>query len=98
MWAVHDGGADSRETRRKIEERWKEARDTFHGFIDGKDERTTEDLCDAYALARFVELEIELRAGRVQLSDLHEKEIQTLNRCTKRYPDNLLAREWIQKA
>jgi hypothetical protein len=97
MFACHDGSLDAKSTRAAIEKRWPEAKKEFSKYVVGKDERTPEDLCDAYAIAKLVDLEIQLRAGVVRLDSLHAKEIQAFNRCTKRYPESLLAREWIQK-
>ena len=97
MFACHEANLDAKTTRVMIEERWPEAKAAFSRYVSGKDERTLEDLCDAYALAKLVDLEIQLRAGTVRLDSLHEKEVQVFNRCTKRYPESLLAREWIQK-
>lgn len=97
MYAVHQGNADSRETREGIEERWPEAEREFHKYIQGADERTTEDLCDGFAIAKLVDLEVSLRAGSVRLDQLPPKEVQVFNRCTKRYPVSLLARDWISK-
>lgn len=62
-----------------------------------KQNRTTsEDLCDAYAVAFMVWTEIQLRHGEIMLKDLHQKEIQVFNRVTKTYPISLLDREWIK--
>lgn len=56
---------------------------------------TSEDLADAFSIAKLVDLEADLRAGEVELRSLHEKEIQVFNRCTKTYPRSLLDRNWI---
>lgn len=98
MFACHAGNLDAKTTRRKIEDRWPETKEEFGQYVSGKDERTAEDLCDAYALAKLVDLEVQLRIGDVKLNSLHPKEVQVFNRCTKRYPESLLAREWIQKS
>lgn len=63
-----------------------------------RNSQTSEDLCDAYAIAYMVWTEWRLRNGIIQLSDLHEKEIRVFNRTTKTYPINLLNREWISKS
>mgnify|MGYP001818171449 CR=1 FL=1 len=57
--------------------------------------QTSQDLADAYALAQLVWTEVQLRAGRLALADLHEKEVRVFNRVTKSYPINLLDRDWI---
>jgi len=97
MFAVHSGNANAQETMRGILARWPKLEDAIGKFKDGKDERTVEDLCDAYALAKFVWLEVLLRNGRKKLSKLHPKEIQVFNRCTSRYPMNILARDWLSR-
>lgn len=95
MFSVHDGTCDAYETMRSILERWPEARKHFSKYSKGKNTIVTEDLCDAYAAVRLLDTELKLRQGKINLSDLHEKEITVFNRVTKRYPVNILAREWI---
>lgn len=56
---------------------------------------TVEDLQDAYAIARLAWTEMEVRAGRVLLKDLTEKQIQVFNRTTSAQPINLLDRDWM---
>lgn len=62
----------------------------------GKDDKTAEDAADALAVARLVDTEVQLRRGKVALSDLHKKEIEVFNAATKHQPVNILARPWIQ--
>lgn len=94
MFAVHDGGADARETMLSILARWK-ATHAFKRFIEGQDQRTCEDLCDAYALAQLGSYELQLRDGTLAMKSLHAKEIQVFNRTTKRYPVNVLSRDFL---
>lgn len=54
-----------------------------------------EDLCAAFVLAHMGWMEIEVRAGRITLADLDEKQIQVFQRVTKGNPVNLLGREWL---
>jgi hypothetical protein len=56
--------------------------------------QTSQDLCDAYGLARLLLLELELRSGITKLSDLNEIEIRVFNRITKAFPVNLLDRDF----
>jgi hypothetical protein len=59
--------------------------------------RTSEDLADAFAIAKLVEAERLIRAGKLRLDELeHDKERQVFNRVTKTYPISLIGREWIQ--
>lgn len=97
MYAAHDGTADSTETMRAILKRWPTQTKPFLKFQDGKDQRSVEDLCDAYALAQLVWLEIRLRRGEVDLASLPPKEVQLFNRCTKRFPVSILGRDWIER-
>lgn len=65
---------------------------------EGKENRqTSEDLCDAFSIAKLVWTEYQLRNGLIEISDLHPKEIQVFNRTTKAYPVNLLGREWLER-
>jgi Holliday junction resolvasome RuvABC endonuclease subunit len=95
MFAAHHGTLDSKETMAAILERWPEAREFFEKFTSGADARTVEDLCDAYALAKLVKLELDIRKGKRRLDELPPKELTVFNRCTKRYQVSLLARDWI---
>ena len=55
------------------------------------------DIQDAWYIAKLLQLEIKLRSGLIMLHDLPEHEIVVFNRCTKKYPVNLLARDFLQK-
>lgn len=106
MFATHDGTARGKTlVEKSVAERWGA---TFFKFNQPKpkpkktpkkppkqNRQTSEDLADAFAIAKLVELEVQLRAGEVELRNLHAKEIQVFNRCTKTYPRSLLDREWI---
>jgi Holliday junction resolvasome RuvABC endonuclease subunit len=96
MFATHDGTADKKEMVREVLQRWPETKE-FCKYTHLKNKTITEDLIDAYVIAKLVCVEVQLRNGSMKLSDLHEKEVQVFNRVTKRYPNNLLDREWIQK-
>lgn len=54
-----------------------------------------EDLAAAYVVARMVWTEIEVRAGRLPLEALADKQRQVFLRVTKSQPINVLAREWL---
>lgn len=98
MFATHDGTAQKDSVEAAVAERWGW---TFADYNQpppkkGKQStRTSEDLADAFAIAMLVHTEVELRAGRLRLDQLHPKEIQVFNRVTKTYPTSLLAREWV---
>jgi hypothetical protein len=57
----------------------------------------TSDIVDAYWISRFLQLELKLRKGLVQLKDLDETKIKLFNRVTKAQPQNLLATDFIEK-
>ena len=94
MFAAHDGSCF--DISGDGIEKWPEA-EVFKRYVAGADTQTMEDLCDAYSIAKIVQTEIGLREGSISLTSLHSKEIQVFNRCTKRWPVKLLARDWIQK-
>lgn len=101
MFAAHNGAAKKPQIRAAVLERWgmhfNDFDPTKKKMAKNQNTTTSEDLCDAFSIAKFVELEIELREGRQALDELHVKEIQCFNRVTKAYPVNLLGREWLHK-
>lgn len=52
------------------------------------------DYYDAYALARLSVLEVQVRDGHLDLSDLLAHERKTMLRVTPTWPTNVLARDW----
>lgn len=103
MFITHDGTAQKDLVEEKVKERWGEDFGGYNGppVATGRhkgkqNRRTSEDLADAYGIARLVWIEAKLRAGFLTLDKLeHPKEIQVFQRVTKTYPTNLLGREWI---
>jgi Holliday junction resolvasome RuvABC endonuclease subunit len=104
MFAAHDGTCQKDAVQRAVEDRWgvnfssldqHPAQPTAKNPTPKPNMQTSEDLCDAFAVAMLVWVEIQLRHGKIALSDLHEKEVRVFNRITKTYPINLLSREWI---
>lgn len=93
MFATHDGTAQKDLVEESAKERWGV---DFSKYVSGKSRETAEDLADAFSIAKLVETEVLLREGRIQLKDLHQKEIQVFNRATKANPVSLLGRDWIQ--
>lgn len=53
------------------------------------------DVADAYFLAKMVQVELELRSGKITLAELSENERRIFLRVTKAYPVNLLSRPFI---
>ncbi len=100
MFAAHNGRADKDVMERAVMDRWDIDFSSLNQNKSPKakkeNRQTSQDLADAYALAKLIWLEVCLRAGRVRLQDLHEKEVRVFNRITKSYPVSLLDREWIQ--
>jgi len=105
MFVTHDGTAQKDAIEREVLRRWKVKFSLYNQPTpkatikkpNPKQKRTTsEDLADAFSIAKLVWTEIQLRNGVLSLSDLHEKEIRVFNRVTKTYPISLLGRDWIQ--
>lgn len=99
MYTAHHGHADKLMMEKAVAERWGESFGKYNGKPSKKggkvNRQTSEDLCDAYAIAQMVWAEVQLRRGDVLLSDFHEQEIRVFNRLTKFMPVNLLDRGWI---
>lgn len=98
MFAAHDGTAQKDSVEESVRERWGVDFGHYNNPQQpGKrqDRTTSEDLADAFAVAKLVWTEVELRSGRLLMSELHPKEVQVFNRVTKTYPISLLGREWI---
>jgi Holliday junction resolvasome RuvABC endonuclease subunit len=95
MFVAHDGTASKDDVEYAVAERWGVE---FSEFSTGKKSRqTTEDLADAYGMAKMVWYELLLRRGIMPLRDFHEKEIRMFHRVTKAQPVCLLEREWTQR-
>lgn len=90
MFAAHHGQAQPETVMMAVLERWPETQ-------VWKDLELIPqiDLAVAYVMAMMVFAEIKLRAGKLKLESLHEKEIAVFNRTTQANPQNLLARDWI---
>lgn len=104
MFAAHDGTCAKDAVCRAVVDRWgvdfepldqPPPQPTSKVPNPKQNRQTSEDLSDAYVIARMVLVEAQLRMGEINMSDLHEKEIRVFNRTTKTYPVNLLDREWI---
>jgi Holliday junction resolvasome RuvABC endonuclease subunit len=104
MFTAHDGTCQKDSIERAVLKRWSvdfspynqpSPKPTKSNPKPNQNRTTSEDLADAYAIAKIVWTEILLRDGRVAMKELHPKEIQVFNRITKTYPISLLDREWI---
>jgi len=104
MFAAHKGTADKDEMEAAVMDRWgvdfdfcnqPKAAPSKRSPNPKQNRQTSQDLCDAYALAELVWVEVQLRRGTLTLAELHEKEVRVFNRVTKSYPIGLLDREWI---
>jgi Holliday junction resolvasome RuvABC endonuclease subunit len=99
MYVTHDGTAQKDLIEHCVHERWGHDFSRYNppSSKAGKENRrTSEDLADAYGMARLVDCEIKLRSGACGMKDLeHDKERQVFNRVTKTFPVSLLGREWI---
>jgi Holliday junction resolvasome RuvABC endonuclease subunit len=106
MFATHDGSCQKDAVRRAVTERWgvdfssldqPAPTPTLSRPNPKQNTITSEDMSDAFAVAQLVWTEVLLRAGKITMEMLHEKEIRVFNRTTKTYPVNLLSREWISQ-
>lgn len=105
MFTTHDGTAQKDSIERTVKERWGADFSDYNPPLSKprkgntkppKQNRTTsEDLADAFAIAKMVHVEVLMRSGNILMNELHQKEIQVFNRVTKTYPVNLLNREWL---
>jgi Holliday junction resolvasome RuvABC endonuclease subunit len=106
MFATHKGTSDKDMVEAAVVKRWlydfdslnqPPSKPTKKNPNPKPNRQTSQDLCDAVALAYLVWTEILLRKGEMKLKDMHEKEVRVFNRVTKAYPVSLLDREWIAK-
>jgi len=67
------------------------------GERDEKGISPTSDIVDAWFLCKTLHLELQLRHGKILLSDLSEKYLTVFNRVTKAFPENILVRPFIGK-
>ena len=57
----------------------------------------TSDIVDAFWIASFLQLELKLRRGLIQLMSLEEEKIKLFNRVTKHQPQNVLVTDFIEQ-
>lgn len=98
MFVAHDGKAEKNVIEDSVYRRWGVDFDFYNPICKPgkkKNKATSEDLADAFGIARFTWTEYQLRNGLIELKSLHEKEIQAFNRVTKAFPVNLLGRGWL---
>jgi hypothetical protein len=99
LFVAHDATAQKDLIEDSVRTRWGADFGDCNALSSGKgrpSRQTSEDLADAFGLARMAWTEYQLRKGLVRLSELHEKEIQVFNRATKAFPVSVLGREWIR--
>jgi Holliday junction resolvasome RuvABC endonuclease subunit len=100
MFATWDGTAQKDLVELRVKERWGQDFGRYNAPPPpGKKQsrQTSEDLADAFAIAKLVEAERQIRSGKLGLDKLeHDKERQVFNRVTKTYPISLIGREWIK--
>jgi Holliday junction resolvasome RuvABC endonuclease subunit len=101
MFATNDGTAKKDLVEEMVKSQWGADFSAYNPPPNPKakhqNRETSEDLADAYAIAKLVWFEYLMRTGQMKASELgHPKKIQVFNRVTKTYPVNILGREWIQ--
>ena len=101
MFATYDGTADKILVEEVVRDRWGADFGKYNveppkNKAKKANRQTSEDLCDAFTLAKLVYTEAMLRSGELSLAELeHNKERQVFMRVTKAFPVNILGREWI---
>jgi len=93
MYATHNGNIDSDGMEEEVQKRWDLDFRQYNASEKNRD--VSKDLAPAYALGHLLCTELSLRSGEILMNRLPPKEIQVFNRCTKRFPTNLLARDFI---
>lgn len=94
MYVTHDGSCQKDEVEYAVKKRWGQ---DFSKYNATDKRQTSEDLADAYGIARMIWDECRFRAGELQLNELHKKEIQVYNRVTKAMSVCLIDRDWTQE-
>jgi len=97
------GGDNGNATKEMLSERVKAKWNVDWTYCDPpakpskkKNTNTSEDLVDAYVLARMALVEVKLRKGMMNMQDLGtDKERQCFLRTTPTFPVNVLGREWV---
>jgi len=107
MFATDNGNADKPEVEAGVLRKWGQDFGEYNQPLakptekrpDPKQNRVvSEDLADAYTIARLVWVEARIRAGKLGLDELaSDKERQVFLRTTKAFPINVLGREWVVK-
>lgn len=99
MYVAHDGTCQKDEIEHMVKKRWNADFGSSNPAVKPNAKRpnrsVSEDLADAFGIAKMVWDEVRLRRGELLMSELHAKEIRVFNRITKTYPVSLLDRDWI---
>lgn len=100
MFGADNGSADKGAVKDGVRRKWGADFDRYDApakpGAKKQDTSISEDLTDAYVLARMVLAEARIRAGTMMLSELgSDKERQAFLRTTPTYPINVLGREWV---
>lgn len=103
MFATGNGSADKVMMQQELENHPEWEEDGFPELLENSkvfpmgNKSPTADICDAWWLAKLLQLELKLRRGMVNLQDYPEHVIKTFNRVTKSFPENILVREFLGK-
>ena len=100
LFATGNGHAEKREVTEAVEKRY-DIDLTFAAKFDKQKNRKTGegndgDVADAITIADMLNTELDVRSGKVSIQDLPENERRIFNRVTKKRPDNILFRDFIQ--
>jgi len=95
MFSADHGHADKFMMGRAIKKKWGVDFRPYDPTSKANNTEVSEDLYDAYGIAKLLWTEVSLRKGEVLLNSLAEKQIRVFNRTTKLYPINILGRGWL---
>lgn len=100
MCSFLNGNAEAPEIIRGVRDAWGVRFDDMvpAGRAEaGAGRQAVEDMCAGYAIARFLWLEVELRAGRILPEQLHAKQRQAFLSVAKKDQRTVLMREWLAR-
>lgn len=64
---------------------------------EGKSGNPKDNVVDAFFICKLLQLELKIRHGLILLKDLDLKKIEIFNKVSKKYPESLLTRSFIER-
>jgi len=100
LYATGKGDAEKSDVTSAIENRFEIDLTFASKFSKDKKRKIGEgndgDIADAITIADMLNTELDVRAGKISVQDLPENERRIFNRVTKKRPDNILFRDFVQ--